>query len=296
MGLTGNIFEIKHFAVHDGPGIRTTVFFKGCPLSCLWCHNPESKDVKKQIAVFNNKCTLCGKCASVCENGVHSVTNVHTLDRSKCVFCGKCEKACFNSAIKIYGIRVTAEDIIDELTEDKDFFASDGGVTLSGGECLAQADFAADLLRKLKMQNIRTAVDTCGFVPQSAFEKVMDYTDLFLYDIKSYFEETHIKCTGQSNKIIWDNLDFLSENGKSVIIRIPYIPEYNSGEIGRIAERLGKYKNIQSVDVLPYHNFSGSKYEALGEKNTMPNVPMPEKNEIENAKNILRSVGLKVND
>ncbi len=295
--MTGTIFSVKHFAVHDGPGIRTTLFFKGCPLSCLWCHNPEGKSLSSELALYAHKCTLCRVCENVCKSNAHIFNGAHLIDRAKCIACGECADKCLSDALTLFGKRVTVDEILPELLEDRAFYEnSGGGVTLSGGECLLQADFVRKLLEELKREDIHTAVDTCGFVPQSAFARVMELTDVFLYDIKADSEETHIKCTGHSNKLIWENLEYLLKNGKEVTVRIPLVPEYNSHEIEGIARRLSELKKVSAIDVLKYHNFSSSKYSALDMENTMPCVSAPSSKETERAKEILRGYGLKVND
>jgi len=291
--MTGCVFAIKKFAVHDGPGIRTTLFMKGCPLDCLWCHNPEGKSYKKEVALYTHKCIGCKRCRSICENHLFEPRRI---DRSKCVACGKCEKACFSEAITLFGKDMTVDEAFNALVEDKDFYeTSGGGITVSGGECLMQADFVKELLMKLKEENIQTAIDTCGYVPESAFLKVMPYTDIFLYDIKAFSEETHIKCTGKSNKLIWDNLSLLDKHFIKVIIRYPVIPTYNDFEAEEIAKKLSEFKNIESVDILEYHNFSGSKYDALSLKNTMPQVQPPTNEALAEIKNIFRLYNHKVN-
>ena len=287
--MKGRIFEIKRFAVHDGDGIRTTVFFKGCPLKCIWCHNPEGISYKPEIAFFDNKCTLCGDCINACTNGVHKIENgIHTLDRTKCVGCGKCEDECLNGALKLYGKEMSVDEILPILLEDKEFYeSSGGGVTLSGGECLSQADFCAELLKALKQQGINTAVDTCGFVSRANIDKVIPYTDIFLYDMKAYDGETHKKCTGHSNKLILENLEYINSRGKKIEIRIPYVPEYNDGQIEKIAAFLKPLKNVVKVKALPYHNYAGSKYRSLDMVNTLPTVALPTDEEIEAAQSIL---------
>ena len=257
--MTGRIFEVKRFAVHDGDGIRTTVFFKGCPLKCIWCHNPEGIESQPQQAFYAHKCIGCGMCKEV------PFTQ------------------CLGDARVSYGEDVTVESLLPRLLEDKEFFEnSGGGVTLSGGECLVQADFCAELLQKLKNEGIHTAVDTCGFVSKAAFDKVIPFTDVFLYDLKAFDEDVHIKCTGQSNKQILQNLTYLDSLGKPVEIRIPYVPEYNDDQMEKIANFLAGLKNIVKVRVLPYHNYAGSKYEALGMENTLPQH-LPTDKEIQQA-------------
>ena len=249
--MKGIISDIKRFAVHDGDGIRTTVFFKGCPLKCVWCHNPEGISFEPQMAFYKNKCIGCGECEKE----------------------GFITEDCLGEARVLYGREVTVEELLPKLLEDKDFYeTSGGGVTLSGGECLCQADFCAELLKKLKEFGIHTAVDTCGFVPVEAIDKVLPYTDIFLYDIKAMDEEVHVKCTGQSNKRILENLKYIDSCGKNIEIRIPCVPNINDNQMEKIEEFISSLKNVKAVKVLPYHNFAGSKYEALGMKNTLPEV------------------------
>lgn len=288
--MNANIFEIKRFAVHDGNGIRTTVFFKGCPLKCLWCHNPEGIGFKRQLAFYENKCINCGECAAVCPVGAQKITAAdHTYNREECVLCGSCEGACLGNALKVYGKIMTVEELMPILLEDKSFYDnSGGGITLSGGECLCQPDFCAELLKNAKENGLNTAVDTCGFVPRAAIEKVMPFTDMFLYDIKAIDENVHIKCTGQSNRRILENLKYIDAAGKKTEIRYPYVPGYNSGEAENIAEFVSSLKNVTGVRVLPYHNYAGSKYLSLGMKNTLPDK-LPDNEEIENIKRLFKS-------
>ena len=295
--MTGNIFDIKHFAVHDGPGIRTTVFFKGCPLKCRWCHNPESISSKKQLGYIEHKCENCGRCAAVCENGAHSfIDGSHKFDESKCVHCGKCVEVCYAKSLTMYGKEVDLDYIITEVEQDIDFYeSSNGGVTLSGGECLVQADFCRELLMKLKEKGIHTAVDTSGFVSRESIDKVIDYTDLFLYDIKAIDEDVHSECTGQSNKLILENIKHIDSKDKKIEIRYPYVPGYNSTEAQKIVEFLKSLKNITEVKVLPYHNYAGTKYKSLGMENTLPDT-LPSDDEIIEIKKMFKSYGFNVRD
>ena len=270
--MTGNIFEIKRFAVHDGDGIRTTVFFKGCPLRCVWCHNPEGLSAKGQLAYYAHKCIGCMECASVCENGAHPlVSGVHTFEYTLCQGCGKCADVCLGEALTFYGKTITVGDLLPTLLADREFYEnSNGGVTLSGGECLLQADFCAELLSALKAEGIHTAVDTCGDVPKEAFDKVIPFTDVFLYDLKAYKEETHIRATGRTNLRILENLRYLQTRGKKVEIRIPYVPQYNAQEMDDLARVLAPMSHIYAVRILPYHAYAKSKYQALHMEDTMP--------------------------
>ena len=293
--MNTKVIEIKRFAVHDGDGIRTTVFFKGCPLKCVWCHNPESISFNTQIAYYENKCVSCGACASVCPANAHKIINgEHILERELCINCGKCESACLLEGLKKYGKEMSVDDLMPILLEDKEFYqTSGGGVTLSGGECLCHADFCANLLKRLKENEIHTAVDTCGLVPRVAFDKVMPYTDVFLYDVKAIDEDVHIKCTGKSNKVILDNLKYIDSCGKKIEIRIPYVPEFNDNQVEKIGEFLATLKNIVKVRVLAYHNYAGSKYESLNMVNTLPGK-LPTDEEIRLAKEIIKSYGINV--
>ena len=291
------IFEIKRFAVHDGDGIRTTVFLKGCPLKCVWCHNPEGIGFEAQMAYYEDKCINCGECMTACKSGAHVMENgKHVFLREKCIGCGACSKVCLGNALTFYGKEMSVDELLPILLEDKDFYTtSGGGVTLSGGECLMQADFCAELLKVLKESDIRTAVDTCGFVSKEVLDKVIPYTDIFLYDFKAFDENVHIKCTSVSNKLILDNLKYLDGCGKKIEIRIPYVPGFNSDQIVKMAEFLKGLKNITKVRVLPYHNYAGSKYKSLNMKNTLPKI-MPTDEEIKSAKETIKAYGLSVCD
>lgn len=294
--MIGKIFEIKHFAVHDGPGIRTTVFFKGCPLRCVWCHNPEGLRTEKQLSYLSHMCQHCGRCVSACPNGAHTLTaeHQHQFDRAKCTQCGACADACLGKALLLYGRDVSVDDLMPELLEDQCFYeSSGGGVTLSGGECLIQAEFCAELLKQLKKQGVHTAVDTCGFVPRQNIEKVLPYTDIFLYDIKALDTAVHQTCTGFSNDRILENLKWLNDCGKAVEIRVPYVPDHNAGEMEQIADFLRSLSCIVRVKVLPYHNYAGSKYKSLDMDDTLPNV-LPTDEEMSAVRQLFRAKGLPV--
>lgn len=287
--MTGTIFEIKRFAVHDGDGVRTTVFLKGCSLKCVWCHNPEGIGFKPQLSYIRNKCIGCGECVGVCSAGAHIMDDGgHIFDRTKCIGCGKCEEVCLGEALKLYGKKVTVKELMPTLLADRDFYeSSGGGVTLSGGECLMQADFCRELLMALKNEGIHTAVDTCGQIPREAIDKVMPYTDIFLYDLKAYDPAVHEKCTAHTNELILENLRYIDDCGKKIEIRIPYVPEFNSEEIEKIGELLGTLKNLTKVRVLPYHNYAGSKYDALDMANTLPEVELPTKEDVAAAEAVI---------
>lgn len=288
--MQATIFGIKRFAVHDGDGIRTTVFFKGCPLSCRWCHNPEGICGKVQVAFYAEKCVSCGKCAKVCDAQVFR-DGTHAVDREKCTACGKCVPVCPREAFTRYGETVTVEELLPALFADRAFYAtSGGGVTLSGGECLLQADFCAELLRALKKEGVRTAVDTCGYVPREAFEMVIPYTDAFLYDVKHIDEDAHVRGTGKSNRPILENLAYLAERDCPVEVRIPLLPGYNDGAAEAIGRLLAGYRNVTRVRLLAVHDLAGGKYAALGMP--PPALNLPADNGLERAKQTLERLGV----
>lgn len=298
--LYANIVNIKRFAVHDGEGIRTTAFFKGCPMRCKWCHNPETLFSRAEIGYFEKHCENCGACAAVCKRGCHTFekcTNEggetcvkHVFRRENCTMCGACAEACENGAIEKFGELVSAEKLCGELLRDKAFY-SPGGVTLSGGECLLQSEVCAAVLAEMKKNGVNTAVDTCGNVPREAIERVLPYTDEFLYDVKQIDDGKHRAGTGCGNAQILENLRFLSVKGARTEIRYPLIPNFNDGEsdIKEAAEFLKPMKNIAAIRVLPYHNLAGSKYAALGLENTLP-AALPSGEDAEKARRIFRKV------
>ncbi len=288
------ISDIKRFAVHDGDGIRTTVFFKGCPLKCRWCHNPEGISRKPQLSYIAKKCIQCGACIDRCPAGAHQFfPEGHVFHRDRCLSCGSCVEECLGQALKLYGREITVDELMPHLLEDADFYeSSGGGVTLSGGEPLMQAVFCRELLERLKKENIRTAVDTCGYASRQAVEAVMPYTDLFLYDLKAVDEEVHKRCTGVSNRPILENLRYINSCGKAVEIRIPYVPGMNDGEIERMGGFLKDLSVVRCVKVLPYHGFAASKYEALGMENPLPRTESPGDEVLAQAVVRLRSFGL----
>ena len=262
--MKATIFDIQRNSFVDGPGIRTTVFFKGCNLKCKWCHNPESQSAKPQIMFYKDKCIGCGKCEEVCPNHL-----------KKCDFCGKCELYCAADARKICGREYTVLEVLSEIVKDKSFYeASEGGVTFSGGECMLQIDFLCEILKKCKENGIHTAVDTAGNVPWEYFERILKYTDLFLYDIKLFDREKHKQYTGADNNVILDNLKKLFECGANVWIRIPVISGVNDTEeeMRKIKEFLKPYSPLK-IELLCYHKMGEHKYDALNMQITKFSVP-----------------------
>lgn len=292
--MEGKLFNIQRFSIHDGPGVRTTVFFKGCNLKCKWCHNPESIHMENQIEFYPEKCIGCGACLQVCPNGVHFLgeNNKHKLDRSKCTGCLLCAETCYANALVGAGLNVEVSYLLKSIAEDKLYYQnSSGGVTFSGGEAMLQIDFLEEILRKCKQEGIHTAVDTAGCVPWTYFERILPVTDLFLYDVKAADSPIHKQLTGAGNHLILDNLKRLSGAGKEIIVRIPFITGQNEDqteEIGKILQPL----KIVRVEVMPYHKLGNSKYAALGIKNDLLKTEVPAEELIEKAITTLRKYGL----
>jgi pyruvate formate lyase activating enzyme len=245
---------------------------KGCPLRCIWCHNPESISFEKQIAFFENKCLSCLLCKG------------ERNERTALI--------CPSQAITLYGKEYTPEQLVNEVSVDVPFFKnSNGGVTLSGGECLSQPDFAIECAKLFKENGISVYIDTCGFVPQSTFERIMPYTDKFLYDIKAISPEAHKKCTGQENALILNNFKYLVESNANIEVRFPLVMNYNDSETEKIGSFLNSIGFKEKIKVLRYHSFSASRYTALGMKNTLPDTTT-EFNDVENAVLKLQKMGL----
>jgi len=276
--MNGRLLDIKRLSVHDGPGIRTTIFLKGCSLRCRWCHNPESVSPNPEIGFLKNKCIGCGKCAEVCPSGAHVLRNgTHLFTRELCTACGKCVEACLPDALEYYGMELSVEEAVAAVLEDKTFYVqSGGGCTISGGEPLLQADFCAEVFKRLRKNEIHCAIDTSGAVKWESFETVLPCTDLFLYDVKHTDDKLHREHVGSSNRQILNNLKRLSECDVPIEIRIPMIPGFNGDEesIAAIGKLLSGLRNITGVRLLPYH-LAHSKFEIVGHTDTMPDVPLP---------------------
>jgi pyruvate formate lyase activating enzyme len=320
----GIIFHIQKYSIHDGPGIRTTVFLKGCPLRCQWCHNPEGISNEPELVTIGSRCIGCGMCILVCPNGAvalsapavdsenQEVTRTPALevslgatrsrpvavtDRGKCTVCGKCADLCPTQARKIVGMCVTSDWVMEQVLKDRVFYEqSGGGVTFSGGEPLMQPEFLLDLLKRCKAEGISTAVDTSGCVPWDSLEKIMPFTDLFLYDVKLTDPSRHSEYTGASNQLILENLSRLAKRRPSIIARIPMIPGINDHEdniiaTGRFLAGLG----IMQASILPYHDIGSDKYARLGKTYALGDTAQPSDEAVSKVKGILEGFGLAVN-
>lgn len=280
--IKGKIFNIQRYCTHDGPGIRTTVFFKGCPIRCAWCHNPESHDFCEEIGYNSNACIKCGKCIQVCLNNAHVVKDgKHVFDRQKCKRCFKCVEEC-PSALEKIGREMTVKEVLDEVMEDKMFYKELGGITLSGGEPLSQSEFSYELLKGAKELGITTAVETCGFVKYEILEKIAPYVDLFLYDYKITDSALHKKYIGVDNTLILENLFKLDESGAKIVLRCPIIPNINDNDehfegIIKVANSL---KNLVRVEIEPAHILGNSKYSQFGYKTTSFDYRVPTDEEV----------------
>jgi pyruvate formate lyase activating enzyme len=264
---TGVIFDIQRFSVHDGPGIRTLVFFKGCPLACLWCSNPESQRFGAEVLFDAERCVACGGCAEVCPRlAIRREGDRVRYERETCVACGRCVDVCYAEARTLAGRQVTVDEVVAEVCKDAPFFArSGGGVTLGGGEPLAQAEFALGILKACRAQDIPTAIETCGHVPWPAIEAILPWTGLFLFDLKHLDVLKHRSHTGGDVNLILSNLQQLAASGARVTVRVPVVPDFNDTpeDIRSIADRVVSL-GIRELHLLPYHRLGQNKYRLLG--------------------------------
>lgn len=288
------VVDVRRLTIHDGPGIRNTVFVKGCPLHCRWCHNPESISAAPRLQFHSQLCVRCGTCVKVCPEGAHTFSNdgEHLIDRSCCNVCGTCVNACLYDALRLCGTPPrTVSDVFEQVIKDRIFYkSSNGGVTASGGEPLMYPEFIGELFQRLRAQGIHTALDTCGAVPFENFTRVLPFTSLVLYDLKGMDPQRHLANTGRTNVEILENLQKLDAACVPVEIRMPIVPGCNDRveEFEAAGGFLSKISSLSRVRLLPYHAMARGKYASIGMIDTMPAAQTPTENQLKEIAGILR--------
>lgn len=297
--LKANITNIQHFNVHDGPGIRTVVFYQGCPMKCKWCQNPETISLKPRMMFQPELCIGCRACADACTNGAIGIKETAVIyDPGKCRLCRKCETECYTQARTISSREMTLDEVYEEVMKDEVVYKrSGGGVTISGGEPLLQIDFNIELFRRLKEAGVGTAVETAGNVPREYLDRIAGYVDTFLFDFKLFHKEKHEEWTGVDNTRIKENLNHVCNIHPNVVVRIPLIPTVNDTdeEFTSMMEFVNNLKRINSVHILPFHNFGANKYFMLGEQYELMDFSEDNAERIKACMNIAEKYGIKVN-
>ena len=302
LDVTGQIFDIQRFSIHDGPGIRTTVFLKGCPLQCLWCHNPEGIDSGIQLSFLPDKCIGCEWCFRACEAHAHQmVDGEHVVDRERCVICGTCASNCHARALELVGRSITVADCLAEVLRDKPFYeTSGGGMTLSGGEPLMQPKFSSALLAAAKSEGLHCAVETCGYAKWEQFERVRSDVDEFLFDVKETDPARHKEYTGIDNGLIIENLRKLHDAGSAIMLRLPIVPGLNnrSDHFRAVADLAASLPNLLGVEIVPYHRLGLSKRQRFGlveqSQQCLLEVESPDRQTLESWVQDLKSLGAPV--
>ena len=295
---SGTIFDIKHFSTHDGPGIRTTVFLKGCPLACLWCHNPESQSPRPELLLRPNLCIACLACLEACpQEAIFLDRDFLITDRDRCDLCGVCVEVCHSGAREISGYEISVTELMKEIRKDIPFYdQSGGGVTFSGGEPLLQADFLLEALQACRELELNTALDTCGHMSYESIEPLLPWVDLVLYDLKAQDADLHRRLTGVRNEMLLKNLQKISQIGKKVRVRFPLVPGLNDTlqELSRLGEFCSALPGLESLEILPYHRSGIEKYARLQRDYKLENTNPPDQERLEETAAFLKGFGLQV--
>ena len=287
--MTGTVFNIQRYCTNDGPGIRTTVFLKGCPLNCVWCHNPESKSARPQVLFDAERCLACGTCAAACPKGLHGMDDGrHSFRREGCDVCGACARVC-SGALELVGETRVVEDVLAVVLRDKPFYGEEGGLTVSGGEPFAQPDFLLSLLAAARTHGVGTAVETSGFAAERDIRASLPFVDWYLYDCKDTDAALHRKWTGVDNDKILANLAILNEANAQVVLRCPIVPGCNDREdhFKALGEMSRQFPCIRRVEVMPYHPLGVRKSRELGAENPCESIPFPTESDVELWKNTI---------
>jgi len=294
--VEGIIFDIQRYSLHDGPGLRTNVFFKGCPLRCKWCCNPESMNQQPELALFVGRCFACADCLEVCAPAALSLAGDQLQwDPAMCDHCGRCVEVCVSQAMRWIGHPATAGEVIAEVTRDAPFYEEGGGLTLSGGEPTSQPEFAEALLSLAKAENVHSAMETCGHVAWPVFEQLLPHLDLVLYDIKHMDAERHAEGTGLGNDLILGNARRIAAKGHDMVIRVPLIPGFNMEEENlRHTSRFVRELGLKEIDLLPYHRLGRPKYRALGRCYPWERFDVPDEETVRRLAGLFREQGLSV--